>query len=165
MAHQPSISRHGAGLAVQPELAGLPQELIASGPDGIHKVLQRLKAHNSMGTSLIPPLRRVSWVGQTRVGIADAASAAAWLDSEPLTSSTVTALDCSYPLGSVRFPENCVCKRFPVPSAKQDKHGLVTQLPALLASAAEAWSEGRRLILCDSSGMGVRREPAAASDC
>ena len=66
--------------------------------------------------------------------------------------SSTTVLDCRWPGSPLELPAEAMQQQAPVPPAKRDKHGLATQLPALLAAAAQALARGHQLLVCDDTG-------------
>ena len=95
----------------------------------------------------------VSWVGQTGIAVAALAATVDWLAGLPAPDGRVTVLDCTWPAVQLPLPRHqCSHGQHPVPPAKANKRGLLTQLPELLAAAGADRKQGHRIILCDSTG-------------
>ena len=98
----------------------------------------------------------VSWVQESGLGLADVA-AALKEQQAGLLAAQDCIIDCSHPPVAWSSPATdtapqAVVMPFPVPAHKQDKQGLLKQLPSIIQAAGAALTGGGRVILCDRSG-------------
>ena len=153
------------------------QELLSAGPAGIAAAVQKLletqalepQQASATGTEQLScshasqallitgtSAGSISWILDTGLGVAQAACVASCLAAaEPEPASQPVVLDLSWPARQLQLASWCSYTQHPVPPAKHDKRGLLVQLPAVLGAAAGARQQGRRLILCDSTGEGL----------
>ena len=98
----------------------------------------------------------VSWVQESGLGLADVAAALKEQQAGLLTAQDCI-IDCSHPPVAWSSPAIDIAPQaevvpFPVPAHKQNKQGLVKQLPSIIQVANAALTGGGRVILCDRSG-------------